>query len=398
MSPTMPPVSVPWHDPKRHLWLLGTAMPALPFLAIAGHRWTGLGGWLWLGPLVILVVIPVVDWLGTEDRTNPPDALIRTLEADPYYRWVVMLFLPLQYAGFLLGFRYLAGEALSVTDRVGLAVTLGFIGGLGINVAHELGHRRERLERWLSRVALAPSCYGHFQVEHNRGHHVRVATPDDPASARLGESFWAFLPRTVIGSLGSAWALERERFRRRGVHPYRVSNEVFTALLLTAALWGAIIWWLGAAVLPYLVLQAIVGIGLLEAVNYLQHYGLLRQSVAGPDGARLERVAPRHSWNSNRVATNVTLYHLQRHSDHHAHPSRHYQSLRDDAEAPVLPTGYAGMILLALVPPLWRRVMDPRVVAHYGGDVRLANLHPRQREPLLRRFPRPPAATPSRPG
>jgi len=362
-----------WRDPKRHLWVLGTAMPLLPFVAMAAHARTGHGAWLWLGPIFILGVLPLVDWLGGDDGANPPEAVIRALEADPYYRWLAILFLPLQYAGFVAGFAYLAADTMSVAERTGLAVTLGFIGGLGINAAHELGHRRERLERWLSRIALAQTFYGHFQVEHNRGHHVRVATPDDPASARLGESFWAFLPRTVLGSLVSAWALEGERYARRGVHPFRMGNEIAIALLLSLTLWGALLWWLGAVVLPYLVVQAAVGIALLEAVNYLQHYGLLRQMVDTPEGPRRERVAPRHSWNSNRVATNVLLFHLQRHSDHHAHPSRHYQSLRDDTEAPVLPSGYAGMILMALVPPLWRRVMDPRVVAHYGGAVERAN-------------------------
>ncbi|MBU6364973.1 MAG: alkane 1-monooxygenase [Gemmatimonadetes bacterium] len=366
-----------WHDPKRHLWVLGTAMPLLPFVAMAAHARTGNGAWLWLGPIFILGVLPLVDWLGGDDGANPPEAVIRALEADPYYRWLAILFVPLQYAGFVAGFAYLAADTMSVAERTGLAVTLGFIGGLGINAAHELGHRRERLERWLSRVALAQTFYGHFQVEHNRGHHVRVATPEDPASARLGESLWAFLPRTVLGSLTSAWALEGERYARRGVHPFRMGNEIVIALLLSLTVWGALLWWLGAVVLPYLVVQAAVGIALLEAVNYLQHYGLLRQLVDTPEGPRRERVAPRHSWNSNRVATNVVLFHLQRHSDHHAHPSRHYQSLRDDTEAPVLPSGYAAMILLALVPPLWRRVMDPRVVAHYGGVLERANRGPR---------------------
>ena len=379
--PAAPPEAATprWHDPKRYLWVLGTAMPLLPFAAMGAHARTGHGVWLWLGPIVILGILPLVDWLGGDDDVNPPEAVIRALEADPYYRWLAILFLPLQYAGFVSGFRYLSAESLTVPERIGLAVTLGFIGGLGINAAHELGHRRERLERWLSRVALAQTFYGHFQVEHNRGHHVRVATPDDPASARLGESFWAFLPRTVLGSLTSAWALEAERYARRGVHPFRMGNEIVIALLLSLTVWGAMLWWLGSAVLPYLVLQAVVGIALLEAVNYLQHYGLLREMVDGPEGPRRERVAPRHSWNSNRVATNVVLFHLQRHSDHHAHPSRHYQSLRDDTAAPVLPSGYAGMILLALIPPLWRRVMDPRVSAHYGGAMERANRGPAPR-------------------
>jgi alkane 1-monooxygenase len=160
---------------------------------------------------------------------------------------------------------------------------------------------------------------------------------------------------------------------------------------MSAVLWSAMIWWLGWGVLPYLVLQAIIGFSLLEVVNYMEHYGMLRQKVGVPGRVRYERVNPSHSWNSNNIATNVLLYHLQRHSDHHANPVRRYQTLRDFEESPVLPTGYAGMILLAVVPPLWRRVMDPRVLNHFGGDISLANIHPPARAKVLARYPVPSA-------
>jgi alkane 1-monooxygenase len=145
--------------------------------------------------------------------------------------------------------------------------------------------------------------------------------------------------------------------------------------------------WLGAGVLPYLVLQAVVGFSLLEVVNYMEHYGMLRQKVGVPGKVRYERVDPSHSWNSNNIATNVLLYHLQRHSDHHANPTRRYQALRDYRESPVLPTGYAGMIVLALVPAIWRRVMDPRVLAHFDGDMSRANISPRRRAKVLAQYP-----------
>jgi len=375
-----------WTDRKRLLWLMALVMPTLTFWAIGLHAVTGWSAWLWLGPIVILGIVPAIDLITGVDATNPPDEVLRELEADRYYRWITYAFLPLQYAGFALAMWVIARGDLGTVDKVGLAVTVGFIGGLGINTAHELGHKKESHERWLSKVALAQCCYGHFAVEHNRGHHVRVATPQDPASARLGESFYAYWPRTVIGSLRSAWGLERRRIARHGRHPWRIGNDVINALLMTALLWGVLIAWLGVGLLPYLLLQALVGLTLLEAVNYLEHYGLLRQRVGTGDQQRYERVEPRHSWNSSHVTTNVLLYHLQRHSDHHAHPTRRYQALRDVAQAPVLPTGYAGMILLALVPPLWRRVMDPLVLHHYDGDVTRANLHPRRRAALLSRY------------
>ena len=202
----------------------------------------------------------------------------------------------------------------------------------------------------------------------------------------MAESFYAFWPRTVGGSLASAWRLERRRLGLRHQHPFRLGNDVINAWLMTVALWTAMVVWLGVGIVPYLLIQALIGLTLLEAVNYLEHYGMLRHVVGVPGKERYERVDPSHSWNSNNLATNVLLYHLQRHSDHHAHPTRRYQALRDYKVSPVLPTGYAGMILLALVPTAWRRTMDPRVVAHMDGDVRRANIAPRHRERVLARY------------
>ena len=380
-----------WTDRKRYLWLVALLMPALPFAALGLYSWSGWGVWFWIGPIVILGLVPVIDAIAGLDRSSPPDDLIAALEADRYYRWLTFLFLPIQYAGFAAAFWFIAASDVSVIDKVGLAVTTGFIAGLGINTAHELGHKREQHERWLAKVSLAQSGYGHFYIEHNRGHHVRVATPEDPASSRVGESFYAFWPRTVFGSLASAWRLEKRRLRLRAHGPLRLSNDVLNAWLMTLLLWTVMILWLGVGIMPYLLIQAFIGITLLEAVNYLEHYGMLRQVVGVPGKERYERVEPWHSWNSNNVATNVLLYHLQRHSDHHANPTRRYQALRDDDRAPALPTGYAGMILLALAPPAWRRVMDPKVLAHVDGDMSRANISPRKRARILAAYPSPAA-------
>ncbi|WP_309648392.1 fatty acid desaturase [Nocardioides sp.] len=385
-----------WTDKKRYLWLIGLVVPSLAFLAYGAWLATGVGAFFWIGPVVILVIVPAIDLFSGLDRSNPPDEAIEALEADRYYRWVTYLFLPIQYVGFL-GAMYLIargdplgiGGDLTTWDKVGLALSIGCIGGIGINTAHELGHKREANERWLSKIALAQSFYGHFYIEHNRGHHVRVATPEDPASSRMGESFYAFWPRTVAGSLKSAWHVEKKRYARRDQHPFRIGNDVLNAWLMSAVLFGGVVAWLGLEVVPYLLLQAVIGFSLLEVVNYMEHYGMLRQKVGKPGKERYERVDPSHSWNSNNIATNVLLYHLQRHSDHHANPTRRYQTLRDFEESPVLPTGYAGMITLALFPPLYRRVMDPRVLAHFDGDLTRANLQPRKRDKILAKYPPP---------
>ena len=390
-----------WTDKKRYLWLIGLVVPSLAFAGYGLWLATGSGAWFWIGPVVILAIVPAIDLFAGLDKSNPPDDAIEALEKDKYYRWITYLFLPIQYAGFV-GAMYLIargdplgiGGDLAIVDKIGLAISIGCIGGIGINTAHELGHKREANERWLSKIALAQSFYGHFYIEHNRGHHVRVATPEDPASSRMGETFYAFWPRTVAGSLKSAWNLEKKRYARKHQHPYRIGNDVLNAWLMSAVLWGAMVAWLGVGVLPYLLLQAVVGFSLLEVVNYMEHYGMLRQKVGTGDRQRYERVNPSHSWNSNNIATNVLLYHLQRHSDHHANPTRRYQTLRDYEESPVLPTGYAGMIVLALVPAVWRRVMDKRVLAHFGGDMSRANLSPRKRDKVLAKYP-PPVAEPT---
>jgi alkane 1-monooxygenase len=317
------------------------------------------------------------------DARNPPDSVIKWLEQDRYYRWCTYAYLPIQYAGLVFACWLWSSGALSTLDSVGLALTVAMVSGIAINTAHELGHKRASIERWLSKVALAQSGYGHFFIEHNRGHHVRVATPEDPASARLGETFYSFLPRTVIGSLRSAWELERVRLARLERSPWSLRNDILGAWAMSVVLFGTLVAIFGVVVLPYLMIQAVIGFSLLEMVNYLEHYGLLRGKR---EDGRYERTLPEHSWNSNSAASNVLLYHLQRHSDHHANPIRRYQALRHVDEAPQLPTGYAGMILLAVIPPVWRRTMDHRVLAHYQGDLTRANIKPGLGERALRRY------------
>ncbi len=207
-----------WKDKKRYLWLIGLVVPSLAFIGYAAWAATGWGVFFWIGPVVILVIVPAIDLIAGLDRSNPPDDVIEALEQDRYYRWITYLFLPIQYVGFVGAF-YLIAEGdplglqgdLSTFEKLGLAISIGCIGGIGINTAHELGHKREENERWLSKIALAQSFYGHFYIEHNRGHHVRVATPEDPASSRFGENFYQFWPRTVLGSLSP-----RGTWRRSG--------------------------------------------------------------------------------------------------------------------------------------------------------------------------------------
>jgi len=377
------PVETAWRDPKRYAWLLGLLIPTLPFITWGLVHATGLAVFWFYGPFLVFAIFPLLDLAIGMDARNPPDSVIKWLEQDRYYRWCTYLYLPIQYAGLTFACWLWSNGQLTVLDSIGLALTVAMVSGIAINTAHELGHKRASLERWLSRVALAQSGYGHFFIEHNRGHHVRVATPEDPASARLGESFFRFLPRTVLGSLRSAWHLEQVRLARLQRSAWSPGNDILGAWAMTVVLFAALSLGFGVVVLPYLLLQAVIGFSLLEVVNYLEHYGLLRQKR---DDGRYERTRPEHSWNSNSAASNVLLYHLQRHSDHHANPIRRYQALRHVDDAPQLPTGYAGMIVLAVIPPIWRRVMDHRVLAHYEGDVGRTNLRPGLGTRALRRY------------
>ena len=374
-----------WKRPKKYLWLLAAVIPVFVYASWLGVLITGIDAFWWTGPILAFGVTPVLEHMIGPDPDNPPDSVLASLENDPFYRWATYLYLPSQYLSLIFACWLWAGGGwitMNFADKLGLMATVGIVGGLAINAAHELGHTRARAEKRLSKIALAQTCYGHFFVEHNRGHHVRVATAEDPASARFGESLYAFILRSVTGGLRSAWRLEATRLTGVGKSRWTLRNGVLNGWLLSIGLFTVLSIWFRPVVLPWLTGQAIIGFCLLETVNYIEHYGLRRQKL--PSG-RYERVRPAHSWNSSTVIANVLLFHLQRHSDHHANPLRKYQVLRHVEEAPQLPSGYSAMLLLAVFPPLWRRVMDARVIDFYRGDIRLAALKPRDRNRLLAR-------------
>jgi len=389
---TEQPASLPWTDTKRYWWMLGALTMTLPILAAQQALATGWPIFWWFGPIFVFGVIPLLDVLIGADKHNPPESIVPTLERQRYYRYIVYLATAIAYVSFGWALWIVTTRSLAWYDYMGFALSLGTATGVSINTAHELGHKTDRFERWLAKITLAPVAYGHFFVEHNRGHHVRVATLDDPASGRYGESFWSFLPRTVLGSIASAWRLERIRLARIGRSPWTWRNEVLHAWAMTAALWGAAIALGGAKVVPFLLIQAVYGLSLLEVVNYVEHYGLGRKRL--PSG-RYERCMPEHSWNSNHTVTNLFLYQLQRHADHHANPTRCYQALRHFDDAPQLPAGYATMILLAYIPPLWFHVMNPRVRAHYGANFAQSNIQPSIRQRVLDERVRGASGTPS---
>jgi alkane 1-monooxygenase len=266
-----------------------------------------------------------------------------------------------------------------------LAYVAGTDAGLGLNTGHELGHKQTAIEQWLARLVLAVPAYGHFTVEHGRGHHRHVSTPEDHASSRMGETIYRFALRETPGGIRRAWRLEGERLAQLGRSRWSLANTMLQSYAVTALLQLGLMAAFGWVMLPFLLVHNLVAWWQLTSANYVEHYGLLRERL--PSG-RYAAPQPRDSWNTNHLVSNLATFHLQRHSDHHAHPSRRYQALRHFEHLPQLPSGYFGMFPLAYVPALWFRVMDPRLLAlpHVQGQLERVSIDPRRRAEIYRRY------------
>ena len=376
---------VEYRDRKRAWWSLSVVYPLLPFAGLLGHALTGYQIALGLPLLISYGLMPLLDFLIGEDLNNPPEAVVPQLEDDRYYRWLTWATVPLHFIA-LLGCAWWVGtQSLSWWAVLVLAYVAGTDSGLGINTGHELGHKRTAFEQWLARLVLAVPAYGHFTVEHGRGHHRYVSTPEDHASARMGETIYRFVLREIPGGIRRAWRLETERLAQLGKSPWSAQNTMLQSYAVTAVLQLGLVAAFGWVMLPFLAVHNAVAWWQLTSANYVEHYGLLRRQ--GADG-RYETPQPHHSWNTNHLVTNLATFHLQRHSDHHANPSRRYQSLRHFEQLPQLPSGYFGMFLVAYVPWLWYRVMDKRLLAlpTVQGDLSRVNIDPRRRAALQARY------------
>lgn len=348
--------------------LVRRPLAALPFwssLTLVPLVWLGavLGGpWVLALPVYGWGLYALLDVMTPSEEGNADPAMERS--GLGWYRAITLVWAPVQ-AVTLFGLIAYATRAdhLSGLELTGLFFGMGVVAGtVGINYAHELIHRSGRLERWLGDLLLAMALYSHFRSEHLLGHHRYVATPHDPVTARYDEGFYHFFARVPWQCLASAWKAERAMLARRGLPVWHRTNPFWRYAGLQALVVGlalALGGWLG---LGLLAIQAVTAIWQLELVDYLEHYGLARRHLG--DG-RYEPVRPHHSWNSAERASNWLLINLQRHSDHHYKPDRPFPLLQtyDASEAPQLPAGYPVMTVLAMIPPLWRRVMNPRVQA-----------------------------------
>jgi alkane 1-monooxygenase len=331
--------------------------------------WTGIaaglislkapGLWSYTLPIYAFGIIPLLELLIRPNPINLSQTEEALLKQNRLYDLQLYIIVPLQYWMVAVMCWKLSQPGLAPYEIVGKLWAVGIgCGVLGINVAHELGHRSTWYEQLMSKALLLTSLYMHFFIEHNRGHHKHVSTPGDPASSRKGEWIYTFWLRSVWGSYWSAWEIENKRVRKLGKSVISLFNEMVVYHLLQAAALALVAWIFGWQVMLYFLAVAVSGFLLLETVNYIEHYGLRRQQL--PNGT-YESVQPAHSWNSDHVLGRLLLFELSRHSDHHYRAGRKFQTLRHMEGSPQMPTGYPGMMVLALFPPLWFWVMHRRM-------------------------------------
>lgn len=334
--------------------------PIVVFI-LAFLAFTHTGSYAWLPLIYSFILLPFAELLIKPDSKNFDVAEEELAKQDKTYDYLLYFFVLIQFVALFVFLNSMNNEMLNRWDIAGRVASMGLLcGTFGINVAHELGHRVNPFEQTLAKASLTTSLYMHFFIEHNKGHHKHVATPLDPSSARYNEPLYTFYFRTIIFSYLSAWKIANDEVRKIGLPILHWRNEMLQAHIIQLFFVAAIFWWFGTTVTIYFLVAALIGIALLETVNYIEHYGLQRKQT-GTD--KYERAMPWHSWNSDHILGRLMLFELSRHSDHHYLASKKYQLLKHHDEAPQLPTGYPGSMLLAFIPPLWFFIMNRRIKA-----------------------------------
>ena len=362
---------IEYHDRKRYLWLLSLTVPLPPIIAVWLYHVLDQNSWVLFFPFAYtFTLIPLLDAIFGEDPSDPPPEILEIMEHDLYYRVLLYVAIFLFWLSAIVTTWFVGTHEIPILAMIFLAISVGQNNGTAITVGHEFGHRSTLQDKLMSKLMLALSAYGHFAIEHNRGHHAHVATPEDSASARYGENLYHFFIRDSLGALTRGWGYETERLRRKGHRWWHWSNDILHSYAISAVAVVTIFYLFGLAILPFMAIAFVTGWMALSQANYVEHYGLLRQR---DENGKYEPCAPRHSWNTNHVVSNLMLFHLQRHSDHHTYPLRPYQTLRNFDDLPSLPSGYPGSFWLAAVPPLWFKVMNPKALDWAGGDEKLLN-------------------------
>lgn len=320
-------------------------------------------GWMTHLPAIIFFgFVPLLEFFISPNKNNFTKEKEQEEKENKLYTYLLYLTLPIQI-GFLIFFFYAIQEPLTTSELVGRIFGMGIMCGvIGINVGHELGHRNNRFDEFIGEVLLLTSLNTHFLPYHNGGHHFNVATPEDAATARKNELLYVFWIRSHFSSYAEAWKLENNRMRQENRHWLHPQNRMVVYTICNVLLLLLIFLTFGKFVMLCFIGAAVSGIILLETVNYIEHYGMLR---AKNEHGRYEKVKRNHSWNSDHQIGQILLFNLSRHSDHHYNGSKHYQLLKTLPESPQMPTGYPGMMLLSIFPPLWFWVMNKKLAKSY---------------------------------
>ena len=353
------------------IFLIPLLIPAMSYYW--GHETGFHNEFAFLTFAVVYIIVPIMDLILGKDPVNPDEKDEPSLNKEKFYSALTLSCLPL-YALclFSTGYLLVSWTELSLIGQVGYILSMGVVGAIiAINVGHELIHKNTKLESISGGLLLSLVSYGGFKVEHVYGHHVHVSTPEDASSSRFNQSLYEFLPRAYKHNFLNAWKLQKKRLAKKGLGLLSAKNELIWYYLFSATvcvLMGGFFELIGGEFLigvVFFLVQSFIAFTFLEIINYIEHYGLHRRKMSN---GKFERVTPEHSWNSNYFLTNMFLFQLQRHSDHHAYAARRYQVLRHHENSPQLPFGYATMFMVALVPPLWKSIMNPRVEAYYENE------------------------------
>jgi len=338
------------------------ALKYFPAFTVPVFLWLSLsleGIWSYSLFFYAFIFVPILEQVLPASEENMNKVEEQLAADDRSYDFLMYIMLPIQFGLLFYFLHQLQTYSWTTSEVIGKVLCMGIAcGGFGINIAHELGHRHTVYEKLMSKALLLSSLYMHFFIEHNRGHHLQVATHNDPATARYGENFFFFYARSMVMGFISAWKLENKRLRKLGLSWFSWRNEMIWFVIIQIAFCLAIATFFSLWVVCCFIIAAFIGIMTLELVNYIEHYGLLRKQKSN---GGYEKVLPIHSWNSNYFLGRLLLFELTRHSDHHYRPSRKYQTLRHFDDSPQMPAGYPAMMICALFPPIWFHIMHRQI-------------------------------------
>ena len=373
-----------FRDKRRYFWLTQPFLPLLPTLSCLLALEFDSGIFHWLTVIFWFGLVALLDELLPKDSNNPPIDIHLDLEEDSYYGKVIFFAIPFYFVNFVSVCWFIANNELGFIDYAGITISMGIVSGLALAVGHEFGHKTSYRERTIGKLFLAIAGVGQFMASHATRHHVLVATPEDHASSRMGETLYHFgARRQQPGFFRESWNVEKQRASRGGWSVWGLKNETLQQYMVTIGLFSVLTVAFGWIVLPMLLIQMYVCWWYLSLIEYCQHYGMKRDLKE--DGS-YKLATEKHSWNTNMLASNNLLLNFVRHSPHHSRSTRWYQALRDEEKAPILPYCYSLMFLAAMIPPIYFRLMDHRVVSWAEGNMDNINFHPPAENELRRKY------------